>query len=215
VIFVSSSLQRSEPAPGDPEANPGPGQANAIPADSAGQKVRILILEDDTWDAELAQRLLADAGIEFTAAVVATEAVFVEQLTSFRPDIILSDFELPDFSGEIALKIALAQCPGVPFIIWSGALGDEAAVKLIKEGATDYLLKDRPARLPSAILRALAEVDERARLARLEGQLTDAQRLASLGQLGAAQEAVSLTRQMLAAARLELAAKSASGSTGG
>ena len=215
VIFVSSSLQRSEPETGGPAATPGPGQANATPVDSEGQKVRILILEDEAWDAELAQRLLADAGIEFTAVVVDTEAVFVEQLTAFQPDIILSDFSLPDFSGEIALKIARDQCPGVPFIIWSGALGDEAAVKLIKQGATDYLLKDRPARLPSAILRALAEVDERARLARLEGQLTDAQRLASLGQLSAAQEAVSLTRQMLAAARQEIAAKSgASGSAG-
>jgi CheY-like chemotaxis protein len=214
VIFVSSSLQRSEPETGGPEAAPGPGQANTTPTDSGEQKVRILILEDDAWDAELAQRLLADAGIEFTAIVVATEAAFVEQLTAFRPDIILSDFSLPDFSGEIALKIARDQCPGVPFIIWSGALGDEAAVKLIKQGATDYLLKDRPARLPSAILRALAEVDERARLAQLEGQLTDAQRLASLGQLSAAQEAVSLTRQMLAAARQEIAATSASGSTG-
>jgi DNA-binding NtrC family response regulator len=185
-----------------------------MPTDSGEQKVRILILEDEAWDAELAQRLLTDAGIGFTAVVVETEAVFVEQLTAFRPDIILSDFSLPDFSGEIALKIARDQCPGVPFIIWSGALGDEAAVKLIKQGATDYLLKDRPARLPSAILRALAEVDERARLAQLEGQLTDAQRLASLGQLSAAHEAVSLTRQMLAAARQEIAAKTTSGSTG-
>jgi DNA-binding NtrC family response regulator len=214
VIFVSSSLQRSGPDTGGPEATPDPGQADTIPADSGGQKVRILILEDEAWDAELAQRLLADAGIGFTAVVVDTEAVFVEQLTAFRPGIILSDFSLPDFSGETALKIARDQCPDVPFIIWSGALGDEAAVKLIKQGATDYILKDRPARLPSAILRALAEVDERARLAQLEGQLTNAQRLASLGQLGAAQEAVSLTRQMLAAARQEIAAKSATGSSG-
>jgi DNA-binding NtrC family response regulator len=210
---VSGSLQRSEPATGGPEAAPGPGQANTVPAAPGGQQVRILILEDEAWDAELAQRLMADASIGFTAVVVDTEAGFVEQLTAFRPDIILSDFSLPGFSGEIALKIARNQCPDVPFIIWSSALGDEAAVKLIRQGATDYILKDRPARLPSAILRALAEVAERARLAQFEGQLIDAQRLASLGQLSAAQEAVSLTRQMLAAARQEIAAKSASGST--
>jgi DNA-binding NarL/FixJ family response regulator len=81
---------------------------------------------------------------------------------------------------------------------------DEAAVELIKQGATDYVLKDRPARLPAAIQRALAEAGERARLARLEAQLLRAQRLASLGQLAAAQEAVSLTRQMLAVARREI-----------
>jgi DNA-binding NtrC family response regulator len=110
----------------------------------------------------------------------------------------------PGFSGDAALKIAREPCPQVPFIFWSGALGDEAAVELIKQGATDYVLKDRSARLPAAIQRALAEAGERARLARLEAQLLQAQRLASLGQLTAAQEAVSLTRQMLAVARREI-----------
>jgi DNA-binding NtrC family response regulator len=82
-------------------------------------------------------------------------------------------------------------------------LGDEAAVELIKQGATDYVLKDRPARLPSVILRALAEVEQRARLANLEGQLEQAQRLASLGQLAAAEEAMTRIRQLLTAARGE------------
>jgi DNA-binding NtrC family response regulator len=185
-----------------------------MPAGSGERKVRILIVEDEAWDAELAQRLLAGASIGFTAVVVDTKAVFIEQLTAFRPDIILSDFFLPGFSGQLALKIAQDQCPEVPFIFWSGVLGDEVAVQLIKQGATDYILKDRPARLPSAILRAIAEVEERARLAQFEGQLIDAQRLASLGQLTAAQEAVNLTRQMIAAARQEIAASNASGSTG-
>ena len=80
-------------------------------------------------------------------------------------------------------------------------LGDEAAVELIKQGATDYVLKDRPARLPSVILRALAEVEQRARLANLEDQLLQAQRLASLGQLAAAEQAMSRIRQLLTAAR--------------
>ena len=80
-------------------------------------------------------------------------------------------------------------------------LGDEAAVELIKQGATDYVLKDRPARLPSVILRALAEVEQRARLASLEDQLLRAQRLASLGQLAAAEQAMGRIRQLLTAAR--------------
>ena len=89
----------------------------------------------------------------------------------------------------------------MPFIIWSGVLGDEAAVELMKHGATDYILKDRPARLPSAIRRPLAEAEQRARLALLEDQLFDAQRLASLGHLAAAEQALGRTREQLAASR--------------
>jgi signal transduction histidine kinase len=147
--------------------------------------LRILMLEDEPADAELAQRLLTRAGLDFTAVVVDTRASFVDQLAAFSPDIILSDFSLPGFSGKAALKIAQEQCPHIPFIIMSGVLGDEAAVELIKLGATDYVLKDRPARLPSVIRRAIAEAAQRARLAQLEAQLQRSLRLASLGRLAA------------------------------
>jgi DNA-binding NtrC family response regulator len=170
------------------------------------REARILILEDEIWDAELAERLLTSAGLGFTAVVVDTRASFIRELADFRPDVILSDYHLPGFSGEAALRIAQEQCPDIPFVFWSGVLGDDAAVELIKQGATDYVLKDRPARLPSVIHRALAEAEQRAHLARLEDQLAKAQRLASLGQLAAAEEAMSLTRQLLAAAREEVAA---------
>ena len=128
----------------------------------------------------------------------------MEKLDSFRPDVILSDYHLPGFSGEAALAIAQERYPRVPFIIWSGVLGDEAAVGLIKQGATDYVLKDRPARLPSVIGRALAEAEQRMRLADLDEQLGEAQRLASLGHLGAAEQAMNLTRELLATARQEV-----------
>ena len=190
---------RSEPQSGEPQATAGPGQPDA--ARSAAQPARILILEDEAWDAELAQRLMTSAEIGFTAVVVDTKESFLEQLAAFRPQLILSDFQLPGFSGAAALKLAQEHCPGVPVIIWSGVLGDEAAVELIKQGATDYILKDRPARLPSAIRRALAEAEQRAQLAQFEDQLLRAQHLASLGQLAAAEQAMSRTRQMLAAAR--------------
>jgi len=201
---MSDGHERSELESGEPETTTSPGQVNTEPGegtDSAGPEARILILEDEAWDAELAQRLLADGGLGFTAVVVDTKESFVEQLAAFRPDLILSDFSLPGFSGENALKIVQAECPDIPFIIWSGVLGDEAAVGLIKQGATDYILKDRSARLPAAIRRALAEAEQRAQLAQLEDQLLRAQRLASLGQLAAAEEAVGRTREMLAAAR--------------
>ena len=204
-----SGHPRIEPEDDEPGTTTGPypGPANIPSRDgpgSAGRKARILIVEDEAWDAELAQRLLTKAGLDFTSVVVATREPFVQQLASFRPDVILSDYHLPGFSGEAALAIAQEQCPDVPFVFWSGVLGDEAAVALIKQGATDYVLKDRPARLPSVIGRAIAEAERRARLANLDGQLREAQRLASLGQLGAAQQAMSVTRQLLAAARQEV-----------
>jgi len=203
---MNGEQQRNEPETGQPETITVPRQANAETggeADSAGRSARILILEDEAWDAELAQRLLTSAGLSLTAVVVDTRVAFVEQLAAFRPDIILSDYHLPGFSGQEALKIAQEHYPQIPFIFWSGVLGDEAAVELIKQGATDYVLKDRPARLPIVILRALDEAEQRARLDRLEDQLLQAQRLASLGQLEAAEQAMTRIRQTLAAARGE------------
>jgi DNA-binding NtrC family response regulator len=212
-MSMSVERQRDEPVANESRATAGlvPRQAKenigpVDPADSPGRKARILIVEDEAWDAELAQRLMTSAGLGFTAVVVATRASFIEQLAAFRPDVILSDYHLPGFGGEAALKIAQEQCPDIPFVFWSGVLGDDAAVELIRQGATDYVLKDRPARLPSVIHRALAEAEQRAHLAQLEDQLSTAQRLASLGQLAAAEEAVSLTRQLLAVARQAVAA---------
>jgi DNA-binding NtrC family response regulator len=203
---MSGEQQRTEPEVGQPKVITVPKQANAGTggeAGSAGRSARILILEDAAWDAALAQRLLVNAGIEFVAVVVDSKVSFIEQLAAFGPDVILADYHLPGFSGQEGLKIAQELYPDKPFIIWSGVLGDEAAVELIKQGASDYVLKDRPARLPSVILRALAEVEQRARLADLEDQLLQAQRLASLGQLAEAEQAMSRLRQLLIAARGE------------
>jgi CheY-like chemotaxis protein len=154
---MSDERHHGEPETGQPDTMTVPRQANAETggeANSAGPSKRILILEDEAWDAELAQRLLAGAGLNLEALVVDTKAAFIEQLAAFRPNIILSDYHLPGFSGEDALKIAQEHYPDIPFVFWSGVLGDEAAVELIKQGATDYVLKDRPARLPSVIMRA-------------------------------------------------------------
>ena len=202
--------ETAQPETAQPETITVPAQANAVTgaqADASVRHARILILEDEAWDAALAQRLLVGAGLELTAVVVDTKALFVEQLASFQAEVILSDYHLPGFSGREALKIAQEINPDIPFIIWSGVLGDEAAVELIKQGATDYVLKDRPARLPTVILRALAESERRARLAQLEYQLMQAQRLASLGQLAAAEEAMTQVRQLLSNERGEATAE--------
>ena len=201
---MSGRQQRDDRETGTPGAATGAGQTDGLADGKAGgaeHRARILILEDEPWDAELAQRLLTASGLDYTAVVVDTRASFEEQLAAFRPDIVLSDYHLPGFSGETALEITKERCPDVPFVFWSGVLGDDAAVELIKRGATDYVLKDRPARLPSVIYRALAEAEQRAQLARLEDQLREAQRLAALGQLAAAEEAVGRTRRLLAVTR--------------
>jgi DNA-binding NtrC family response regulator len=187
---------------------PAPAQ-HPVGTEPAEQAIRILILEDDPWDSDLAQRLLRDDGIRFKAVVVDTKEAFAAELDSLRPEVIISDFMLPGFTGADTLRIARERCPEVPYIFWSGVLGDEAAVELIKQGATDYILKDRPARLASAVKRAVTDARQRARLAQIEAQLGQAQSLASTGQLAAAQRAVALTREMIDSARSEMTAHDA------
>jgi len=125
------------------------------------KELRILILEDVPTDAELLQYELSEAGIPFVARCVATKASFLKALDDFCPDLILSDYSLPSFDGLSALKIARETCPEVPFIFVSGALGEELAIELLKQGATDYVLKNRLSRLVPAVCRALQEVEER------------------------------------------------------
>ena len=170
-----------------PEESAGPWPADIPSGVTAGPAVpgplRILILEDEPSDAELEQRLLKRAGLDFAAVVVNTEEAFVRQLAAFHPEVILSDLSLPGYSGENALKLTKERYPHIPFIFLSGVLGDEAAVELLRQGATDYVLKDRPARLAAVVRRAVGEAEEQAARARLEAELVQARRLESLGQL--------------------------------
>ena len=100
----------------------------------------------------------------FSAEVVDSRDAFVERIDNFSPHVILSDFTMPGFSGGEAIEIARKRCPEVPFIFVSGTLGEERAVDLLKRGAWDYVLKDRPSRLAPAVVRSLnlaAELGER------------------------------------------------------
>ena len=139
------------------------------------KKLRILILEDVPTDAELMVEELADAGMALVSERVATKASFVNAIEDFSPDIILSDYSLPSFDGLAALKIAREKCPDVPFIFVSGALGEEMAIDLLKEGATDYVLKNRLSRLEPAVSRALHEVEERRERERAEHALKESE----------------------------------------
>ena len=125
-------------------------------------ELHILILEDVPTDAELIKDELGEAGMIFTSRCVEDRAAYLEALDEFCPDIILSDYSLPSFDGLSALKLAVGKCPDVPFIFVSGALGEETAIDLLKQGATDYVLKSRLSRLGPAVTRALQEVRERA-----------------------------------------------------
>jgi DNA-binding NarL/FixJ family response regulator len=125
------------------------------------EDLRILILEDVPADAELIRYELTESGISYTPCCVSDKASYFKALDEYSPDLILSDYSLPSFDGLSALKLAVGRCPDVPFIFVSGALGEETAVELLKQGAVDYVLKDRLFRLGPAITRALQEVRER------------------------------------------------------
>jgi diguanylate cyclase (GGDEF)-like protein/PAS domain S-box-containing protein len=117
--------------------------------------IRILMLEDTPSDAELIQHTLQKGGLNFEKKQVETETSFLEALESFQPDLILSDYQLPDYDSFKALQAAQAFDPDIPFIFVTDASEEEATVHMLKQGAVDYILKDRLARLPEAVNRAI------------------------------------------------------------
>ena len=119
--------------------------------------MKFLLLEDSPLDAEVVLATLIDGGINCQLWQVDTREEFVGALKSDRFDLILADYALPGFDGAAALNIARAMCPNVPFIFVSGSLGEELAIETIKQGATDYVLKQRLERLIPCVHRALRE----------------------------------------------------------
>src|ERR1700733_4836815 len=121
--------------------------------------LNILHLEDDANDAALIQSNLEEGGIECRTTRVETRADFVAVLELGVTDLVLSDFMLPSFDGAAAAEIMRSRWPAIPLILVSGTLGEELAVDSLKRGATDFVLKQRPARLASAVRRAMQEVE--------------------------------------------------------
>ncbi len=134
---------------------------------------RILLLEDNKADAKLALAELARAGFEADSDIVSTSDDFTEKIQSYHYDLVLADFRLPDWTGLDALRWLRNSGSNTPFILVSGTLGDDLAVECIKEGATDYVLKDKLDRLPRACRRALEETSLRAERDRAEKELRD------------------------------------------
>jgi diguanylate cyclase (GGDEF)-like protein len=134
--------------------------------------IRILYLEDSEADAELVQALLEEGGVACALTRVETEEAFIAALESGELDLILSDKSLPTYDGFSALARARQRRPEVPFILVSGTLGDEEAViETLKAGVTDYVPKERLARLVPVVQRALQEAEARAARQRYEARV--------------------------------------------
>ncbi len=114
--------------------------------------MKILHLEDLRSDSELVDRELKKAGLDFEKQLVENKPDFVSALHDYSPDIILSDHSLPSFDSQEALRTVKKLGFEIPFILVTATVSEEYAVSIMKEGASDYILKDRLQRLPSAIL---------------------------------------------------------------
>ena len=145
--------------------------------------IRVLQVEDSELDAELVLAELDADSISYEVRLVDDEARFVAALDEFKPHIVLSDLSMPGFSGQHALELLRQRDEDLPFIFVSATLGEDAAIEALRNGATDYILKQNPARLASAVRRALAEADVRRASRRAEAQLIRAQRFESLAML--------------------------------
>src|SRR5471032_1215639 len=133
--------------------------------------INILIVEDSQDFTDLLVRELRHAGVDPKWKRVETEPDFLAELKK-SPDIILSDYSMPQFSGLRAAQLTQESGLEIPFILISGTVGEDTAVEAMKHGATDFLLKDRIGRLGPAVTRALQEAEEH----RAHNRLEDARR---------------------------------------
>ena len=127
---------------------------------SADQPLRLLHLEDSEVDHALTLAHLQRGDIKVVARRVETEADFLRALG--EPwDVVVSDYNLPGFSGLVALDLLMARGADIPFILVSGEIGEDTAVEAMRNGASDYLLKNNLARLAPALLHAVEASETR------------------------------------------------------
>ena len=154
------------------------GAAVARKASEASQALRALIVEDNSSDVELMVRELRLGGFDVIYDVAQSETEFRALVRANSYAVVLADFTLPQWRGLDALQVLREEKLNTPFILVSGALGDLSAVECIKQGVSDYILKDRLARLPSAVRGALQE--QRLREERQQAQQDLAQKVQEL-----------------------------------
>ena len=117
--------------------------------------LRILILEDCITDADLMKFELEEAKIPFTSKRVEREEDFRRCLQKCSPDLILSDYNLPQYKGSLALAEAKSCCPDTPFILVTGAIDENLAEEIITQGANDFIHKDQLHKLAPAVQKVL------------------------------------------------------------
>src|SRR3954449_7102743 len=137
--------------------------------------LKILLLEDSKLDADLTTGHLRSAGLKCEITRVETRDQFSRALDTGGFDLILADFMLPDFDGQSALEMTRQRGNDTIFIFVSGVLGEEVAIDSVRQGATDYVLKNRLGRLGPAVKRALAEQQERRQRQQTEAALREAE----------------------------------------
>ena len=138
--------------------------------------IRILILEDNPADATLILHALATAGLQIESDHVRNETEFKQRVASHSYDVILCDFNLAAWQGLEALRWVRHSGYDTPFIYTSGAWWDDVALDCIREGATDYVLKNNLSRLPHAVRRALDERELRQKHERLEHERQESEK---------------------------------------
>ena len=139
------------------------------------EDLRILLVEDSPDDAALVREALRLGGLQPSLRQVACAAEMAAALAEERWDLVVSDYNLPGFSGTHALQMLREHSPDTPFIVVSGCIGEESAVALMKAGADDYVMKDHLARLSPAVERSLKEAQSRARRTLAELALRDSE----------------------------------------
>lgn len=137
--------------------------------------IQIILVEDNPNDVEILRYELKKGGLQFGLIVVDSEIKFREELNQQIPDIVISDYSLPMFSGHLALEITKSLYPDVPFLIVSGVIGEDVAIQLIKSGCSDYLLKDKLGRLCTSIQHAIKEAEEHKQRARMLLELKESE----------------------------------------
>lgn len=145
--------------------------------------LRVLIVEDSDNDALLTISELRQGGLTPQWERVETAQAMRSALKKKAWDIIISDYQLPRFGGMEALAIRNEICPDVPFVIVSGAIGEDVAVAAMKKGANDYLLKGHLKRLPAAVERELRDAAERQARKKAEEAVSRLQKLEAIGRL--------------------------------